>query len=108
MSWAMAIAVGALLGVVGSVPTAYLFELALKKDRRVSVAAGLVSIMVSFALLAGALLVVWAASRESVLPFGCAEAVSLLLVWAVEAWRAWRDANAPASSGERKSGEPTG
>ena len=108
MGGALTIAIGALLGLVGSVPPAYLFEQALKRGRSVSVGAGLVSILVSFTLLTGSLLLAWVVSRESVLPLGCAEAASLLLVWVVEAWRAWKDANAPASSGERKSGEPTG
>ena len=84
-----AICVGAALGLVGSLPPAALFELALRKTRPVSVAAG------------------FAGARTELLLFGCAEAASFLLVWAVEAWRAWRDANAPARPGERNSGEST-
>lgn len=109
MGGAQTVLVGALLGIAGSVPSAVLLELALRKGRAIGVAAGLVSVIASFILLAGALLVVWFVSRDEVLPFGCAEAVSFLLVWTVEAWRAWRDANPPASGPrERKSGEPTG
>jgi hypothetical protein len=102
-----AICVGAALGLVGSLPPAALFELALRKTRPVSVAAGFVGIMASFTILVVALLAVWAVARTELLLFGCAEAASFLLVWAVEAWRAWRDANAPARPGERNSGEST-
>lgn len=102
MSRIAVIAIGILLGLVGTAPSAYLFERALKKGRSVSVGAGIASILLSFALLVGSLLVARSVARESVLPLGCAEVASLLLVWAVEAWRAWRDAGADASSGERE------
>ena len=97
-----AIVAGSVLGLVGAFPPALLFELALRKSRPVHVAAGLVSIMVSFALLTGALIVVWLVARGDVLVFGCAEAASFLLVWACEAWRAWRDANALRPSGRKE------
>ena len=107
MGGAQTVVSGALLGIIGSIPSALLLELAMKKGRAIGVAAGLASIIISFALLVGALFVVRFVACDEVLPFGSAEAVSFLLVWAIEAWRAWRDANAPASPEEGKSGEPT-
>ena len=107
MGEASAICLGAVLGLAGSLPPAVLFEHALRKTRPVSVAVGFAGIMASFTIMVVALLVVWAVARAELLPFGCAEAASFLIVWSVEAWRAWRDANAPTRPGERNSGEST-
>lgn len=92
MGEAAVVALGLVVGVLGAVPPAALFEQALKGTRPVSVFAGLASIMVSFAMLAAAVFVVWLVSQANVLLFGAAEAGSFLLVWAAEATRAWRDA----------------
>ena len=99
---------GALVGIVGALPPAYLFEQALKGTRSVSVAAGLASIFISFAMLSGVTFTVWATTPHNVLCFGVAEAASFLLIWVVEAWRAWRDAHRAAGPGERNRGESTG
>ena len=45
MSRIAVIAIGILLGLVGTAPSAYLFERALKKGRSVSVGAGIASIL---------------------------------------------------------------
>ena len=102
------IMLGALIGIVGALPSAYLFEQALRGTRSVSVAAGLASIFISFAMLSGAIFVVWVITPHNVLCFGVAEAASFLLVWVVEAWRAWRDAHRATGAGERNRGESTG
>lgn len=99
---------GALIGVIGALPAAYLFEQALRGTKSVSVAAGLASIIISFVMLSGATFAVWAITPHNVLCFGVAEAASFLLVWVVEAWRAWRDAHRAAGPGERNRGESTG
>ena len=57
MSLPTAAIVGGLVGVVGGVPAAILFEGALKRGARVSVAAGIASVMVSYLMLLVALLV---------------------------------------------------
>lgn len=103
MEGTRAVVVGALAGLAGAFPPALLFELALRKARPVDVATGLAGIMVSFMLLLLALIVVRLVSRRDVLVFGCAEVASFLLVWAIEAWRAWRDANAFRPSGRKDS-----
>ena len=101
------VAMGVAIGLLGAVPPAFLFEQALRKVRPVSVATGLASIMVSFVMLSVAVFAVWIASRKDVLAFGTAEAASFLLVWVIEAWRGWRDAQRGTGSGERKRGEST-
>lgn len=93
MEWQIVV-LGSVLGIVGALPSAYLLEGALRKDRAVSVAKGLVSIMLSFVMLSGAIFAVWLVAREHVLVFGVSVVASFLLVWAVEAWRAWRGAKA--------------
>ena len=93
MEWQI-VAMGSVLGIVGALPSAYLLERALRRDRAVSVAKGLVSIMVSFTILSVAIFVAWLAARERVLVFGVSIVASFLLVWVVEAWRAWRDVKA--------------
>lgn len=108
MGTTQAIIMGSVIGVIGALPPALLFELALRNDQRVNVAVGLASILISFIMLSVAVFVIWLAARGLVLPFGVAEAASFLLVWAVEAWRAWRDAQSGASPRERNRGESTG
>ena len=93
MEWQIVV-LGSVLGILGALPSAYLLERALRKDRAVSVAKGLASIMLSFAMLSGAIFAVWLAAREHVFVFGVSVVASFLLVWAVEAWRAWRDVKA--------------
>lgn len=93
MGTASAVAVGALAGIVGSVPSAILFEFALKRSARVNLAAGIASVFVSFLVLSGALLAVYLREEERLLEFGCAMVASFLLFWAIEALRAWRVAN---------------
>lgn len=99
-------AIGIVLGLVGALPPALLFERALRKGH-VGVAAGLASIMASFMALTLSMLAVWWFARRHLLLFGCSEVGSFLLVWCIEAWRAWRDANVAVRTGERNSGEST-
>ena len=105
MGGVCAIVVGFVFGVLGAFPAAILFERALRRSRPVSVAAGLASIFAAFAVHTCSILGVWLVSRADILLFGVAEAISFLLVWVVEAVRAWRDAQRGAGPGERKSGE---
>lgn len=98
--------IGIVAGLLGSVPSGVLFERALR-GRQVSVGVGLLSVLASFALLVAAVFVVWLLHAERTLVFGGVMAGTFLAVWAVEAWRAWRDANASSSPEEGKSGEPT-
>lgn len=93
---------GAAMGLLGFLPPGILFELVLTRDRRVGVGAGLASVFVSFAFMSVAVLAVRLLRSELTLAFGGAMACTFLAAWAVEAWRAWRDANAPASPGEGK------
>lgn len=107
-----AIVFGLALGIVGAVPPALLFERALRGARNLlaqapSVAAGLVSIGMSFVLLILPVAIVRVLAPNYVVPFGSAEAASFLLVWAVEGWRAWHDAQQGAAPGERNCGEST-
>ncbi len=83
---------GCVLGVAGALPAMYLFELALRKVRPVSVGAGLASVAVSFLMLSAAIFVVRLVSPADVLPFGAAAVLTFLCVWTVEAVRAWKDA----------------
>lgn len=96
MSLPTAAIVGGLVGVVGCVPAAILFEGALKRGARVSVAAGIASVMVSYLMLLVALLVAYAVTGgtgDDFLVFACSMVALFLLFWAVEAVRAWRAAN---------------
>lgn len=102
MEGAQVIIMGLLLGVVGACPSVVLFEQALRKGSPVSVSAGLVSIMISFTTLTCAIFVVRLLARNSVLSFGTAVVVSFLVVWTIEAWRAWRIMNCPVPPRERK------
>ncbi|MBR3157493.1 MAG: hypothetical protein IKG18_09100 [Atopobiaceae bacterium] len=105
MGGVCAIVAGSVFGVLGALPPALLFERALRGSRPVGVTFGLASIMLAFTVHVCSVFAVWIVSREDVLFFGAAEAISFLLVWVVEAVRAWRDAQRGAGPGERKSGE---
>ena len=99
----LVIVVGVICGLVGSLPSAYLFEVALKNVAgeaagTASVANGLVSILVSFSMLSLATLVVYFVARESTLTFGCAMNTAFLAVWGIESIRGWRAANGRASA----------
>lgn len=96
MSLPTAAIVGGLVGVVGCVPAAILFEGALRRGARVSVTAGIASVMVSYLMLLVALLVVYVVADgagDEFLVFACSMVALFLLFWAVEAVRAWRAAN---------------
>ena len=85
---------GALVGLLGCVAPAALFERALRGRAPVSLAAGMAAVLVSFLTLTVVLLVVYLATSEHFLEFGIAMVASYLLLWVVEAARAWRAANA--------------
>ena len=89
----VAIASGALFGLLGCVAPAVLFERALRGVHGVSLAAGLAAGSMSFLVLTVVLLVVYAATNAGVVEFGCALVGSFLLFWGVEAIRAWRATN---------------
>lgn len=86
---------GAVCAVIGSVFPGFLFEKALKEGKRakVSMSLGMASIFSSFVLLSLAQLAVYCFASEKALTFGCAMVASFLLIWAVEAARAWKAAN---------------
>ena len=96
MSDTAAILMGVVLGIASSLPAMFLFEQALGNRHHPRVAVGLICIVASFVVLSAAVLRVWLIAPGSVLVFGASEAVSFLLVWAVEAWRAWRAAQGDA------------
>lgn len=97
-----AILAGVLCGLVGSFAPAFLFEKALKSGTRVSMSAGIASIMVSFVFLSLALLAVYVLASTEVLAFGCAMVLAYLLFWAVEAVRAWKAAQVAQRAKEGK------
>lgn len=107
MGGVQTIVMGSALGVVGALPMVVLLEQALGKRRTPTVADGLACVMITFVAMSCTILAVRVVSRDDVLLFGATEAFSFLLVWAIEAVRAWRDAQRGASPRERKSGEPT-
>lgn len=98
MSSASACVAGVFFGLLGSLPPAYLFERALKTGTRASVGSGLASILASFVLQSLALVAVGLLARERLLEFGCTMVGAFLCVWGVESVRAWRAANASATS----------
>lgn len=103
MGLSSAIIAGVLCGLAGSFAPAFLFEKALKTGTRVSMAAGMASVLSSFLFLSLALLAVYVAAGTEVLTFGCAMILSFLLFWAIEAVRAWKAAQAAQrAEGERK------
>lgn len=93
MNLVTAILVGACVGLIGCIPSAVLFERALRGTGKVSAASGSVSIIASALFLSAALLVVWRAAEEWLLTFGCSLAASFLLFWGVEALRACKVVN---------------
>ena len=88
-----AVVAGAICGLAGCVPPAFLLEGVMSKGIRVNIATGLASIIVPFVMLSVAVLVVYLVASEATLVFGCSMAAAFLAVWAVESLRAWRDAN---------------
>lgn len=94
MDLPIAIASGALFGLLGCVAPAVLFERALRGDATVSLAAGIAAVFVSFLSLTVVLLVVYLVTSRHFLEFGISMVVSFLLLWGIEATRAWRAANA--------------
>lgn len=96
MDFAMAVALGALTGIVGSLAPAALFERALRGGTRVSMGAGVASILASFFVLSAALLAVRLATDAGFVEYGCSTAAAFLVFWAVEAVRAWRAAKSGA------------
>ena len=93
MDLSVAIVSGALFGLLGCVAPAALFERALRGSAGVSLAAGMVAVLVSFLTLTVVLLVVYLVTSRHFLEFGVATVASFLLFWSVEAARAWRAAN---------------
>lgn len=85
---------GVICGCAGALPQAYLFEGALRGQESVSMARGVLSVLVSFATLTLLLLVVWLVAPEEELVFGGAMVSAYLVLWSIEAVRAWRSANA--------------
>ncbi|WP_078687194.1 hypothetical protein [Parafannyhessea umbonata] len=103
MDMVLHIIVGAVCGLVGCAPTAFLFEVALKRGttQEASIARGLIAIAVSFTMLSVAVFVVYLVKREATLAFGCAVAVAFLAFWGIESVRACRDATAsPRAEGK--------
>lgn len=92
----VAIASGALFGLLGCVAPAALFERALRGRPGATLASGLAAVVVSFLTLTVVLLVVYTATSTGFLEFGCALVAAFLLFWGVEAIRAWRAANGRA------------
>ena len=92
MNLSVAIALGVVSGLAGAVPSAFLFEVALRGEpsRAASVARGLVSTMASFAMLSLAMLAVHLLAPEATLAFGCATCATFLAVWGIESVRGLR------------------
>lgn len=80
-------------GLAGAFPQAYLFERALKGYKDVRMDLGLLSVVVSFVSLTLVLLVVWIVAPAQELVFGTVMVSAYLVLWGVEAVRAWRAAN---------------
>ncbi len=99
-----AVVAGAICGLVGCIPPAFLLEEVMRKGIRVEIATGLASIIISFVMLTIAVLVVYLVASEATLVFGCSMAASFLAVWAVESLRAWRDANGNPRAGRKDRG----
>lgn len=84
---------GIVCGIVGCLPQAFLFKRALKGNKGVRVALGLASVVASFVTLSLAILAAWVVAPGQTLAFGTVTVASFLLLWGVEAVRAWRAAN---------------
>ena len=93
MDFSVAVVAGALLGLLGCVAPAALFERALRGGASPSLASGIVAVGASFVSLAVVLFVVYTATDTGFLEFGSSMVASMLLFWAVEAVRGWRAAN---------------
>ena len=96
MNLSVVVLLGVVCGLAGAVPPAFLFEVALRdnKSRVTTVSAGLASIMVSFAMLSLAILVVRLVAQEATFAFGVATSATFLAVWGIESIRGWRAAQA--------------
>lgn len=105
MNAALSVACGLLAGILGALPMLWAFELALRGARTPSMTVGLASVFVTFVALMAFVATAWVLVPTSVMPFGLGEAASFLLVWVIEAWKAWRDAQGGAVPGERNRGE---
>ncbi|WP_455137117.1 hypothetical protein [Thermophilibacter sp.] len=93
MGDAIVVALGALIGVLGSFPPAVLFEGALRRSAHVNLAAGIVSIAISFLTLLAALFIGYVLNPDVFEAFAVALVASFLAFWGVEAVRGWRAAN---------------
>lgn len=87
--WAAAV----VCGIAGAFPQAYLFERALKGYKDVRMDLGLLRVVVSFVSLTLVLLAVWIVAPDRELVFGTVMVSAYLVLWGVEAVRAWRAAN---------------
>lgn len=92
MDVAMALALGALTGIVASLGPAALLERALKDGAKADLGAGIASVIASFLVLSAALALARLAAGGRFVEYGCSTAVTFLVFWAVEAARAWRAA----------------
>lgn len=92
MDVTVALALGALTGIVASIGPAILFERALNGGAKVDLGAGIASVLASFLVLSAALASVGLATSEGFVEYGCSTAITFLVFWAVEAARAWRAA----------------
>lgn len=86
------VVVGAMCGIVGALPQVYLFECAIRRRGKVSIALGLLSVIVSLCVFELALFVVWVVAPKQELSFGIALVAAYLSLWTVGAVRAWQDA----------------
>ena len=101
MNQTLAIALGAVCGIVGAIPSGVLFERARKRGTKdsVSVEAGLASTMASFLFLSAAIYVAHLLMGDYDLWFGCSAVVVFLGFWGIESVKGWKAAQGPASPG---------
>ena len=97
MNQTLAIALGAVCGIVGAIPSGVLFERGTKDS--VSVEAGLASTMASFLFLSAAIYVAHLLMGDYDLWFGCSAVVVFLGFWGIESVKGWKAAQGPASPG---------
>ena len=86
-------AAGVVFGRRGFLAPAPRFERARRTGTRVSVGAGIASILASFLVMSCAILAVRLLSGSGFVEFGFSMVASFLVFWGVEAVRAWRAAN---------------